>query len=112
MDKRAGMVEMRHGHDQAPFDPPRPNEAANRLHIANDKVPSTRCLIVLYDATGMYLGSDVVVLPFIARECRRDHPGVVRALAEALVRSGVTAEENLETVRIEINPLWTPPYQR
>lgn len=73
---------------------------------------STRCLIVLYDGTGLYLGSDAVVLPFAAGECRRDHPGVMRALNEALVRNGVAPADGLDAMRIEISPLWTPPSQR
>lgn len=106
VDKRASTKQMREGHDQLLPASPRPDG------VANEWGPSTRCLIVLYDATGMYLGSDVVALPFAAHECRRDHLGVMHALNEALVRNGAAPADGIDAMRIEINPLWTPPYQR
>lgn len=112
MDKRAGTAKMQAGYDQATLDPSHPGARANHLPMATNKVPSTRCLIVVYNPTGLYLGSEVVALPFAAHECRRDHPGVMRALNEALVRNGAAPADGIDAMRIEINPLWTPPYQR
>jgi hypothetical protein len=110
--KRAGMVEAREGHDQLPPASSRLDETAGHRPEVGNAVPSTRCLIVLYDQTGLYLGSDIADLPFAARDCRREYPGVMAALSDALVQNGVAPAGNLEAMRIEISPLWTPPARR